>query len=273
MLSFDNFEDIEKMKRYYRTSDMINLLKYFSNISPVKDLTVILDEEDYFANNEIISNLNNIRVDSLKGSNVIQGIEVSGKKEEFLSVLQRVKAKDNNGVIILFNVSSASSERYAREAGIAVGVDVGECVYIDAVGKGFDGREISKSICNHERYYIPWVDLRKCCIENFKNYQTYVTDDINYQKSRLERVKFLESIGIDYEKFAKYIPEAYEPIPDYIWLSVIKGILKKLEKEEEFLVYDGLTHFAIHGHTEGKDFCPWQMFDKSRFELNRIRKK
>ena len=41
-------------------------------------------------------------------------------------------------------------------AGISVGVDLGQDVIIDAVSKGFDGREVSKSICNHERYFIPW---------------------------------------------------------------------------------------------------------------------
>ena len=40
-------------------------------------------------------------------------------------------------------------------AGISVGVDLGQDVIIDAVSKGFDGREVSKSICNHERYFIP----------------------------------------------------------------------------------------------------------------------
>lgn len=29
----------------------------------------------------------------------------------------------------------------------------------------------------------------------------------------------------------------------------------------------GLNEFAISGHTEGKKFLPWQIFDKSRYEL------
>lgn len=41
-------------------------------------------------------------------------------------------------------------------AEISVGVDLGQDVIIDAVSKGFDGREVSKSICTHERYFIPW---------------------------------------------------------------------------------------------------------------------
>ena len=41
--------------------------------------------------------------------------------------------------------------------------------------------------------------------------------------TREERVKFLSSIGLDPQVFSKYIPEDYEEIPDFIWLSVIRS--------------------------------------------------
>lgn len=271
MLNITNLEDIEKMRSYYRTSDMLNLIEQFPEISPIRDLTIIESELDYKNNQSKIEHLNNNRVDSLKGRPVIMGIETAGHKQELLSVLQKVKEKDPYGVLVMFNVLNHPSERYERYAGISVGVDVGECVYIEAVGKGFDGREVSKGICAHERYYIPWFDLRKCCVENFRQYQIYQINNEDYQKSRLDRVEFLKSIGLDYEVFSKYIPQTYEPIPDFIWLSVIKGILKRLEKREEILLNSGFSKFAISGHTEEKEFCPWQMFDKSRWELTKKR--
>lgn len=123
---------------------------------------------------------------------------------------------------------------YERWAEISVGVDLGQDVIIDAVSKGFDGREVSKSICIHEKYFIPWYDLRKINIGNFKKYQA---------------------------------------IPNLIWLSVIKNFLKQLEKNEDILMSYGFTNFAISGHTEGKQFSPWQMFDKSRYTLAKGRTK
>ena len=104
--------------------------------------------------------------------------------------------------------------------------------YIDAVSQGFDGREVSKSICTHERYYIPWFDLRKCSIGNFKDFQTFKTTDEEYVKTRLDRIAFLQSIGLDPAYVGKFIPEQYQDIPDKVWLSVIKGILKRLEERE-----------------------------------------
>ena len=170
---------------------------------------------------------------------------------------------------MLFNLITQSSERHKRHAGIGVGVEVGECVYIDAVGKGFDGREVSKSICTHERFYIPWFELRKCCVENFRSYQTFQIDNEEYQKTREERIAFLQSIGLKYEEILNCVPENYEQIPDYIWLSVIAKILKKLEKNEEFFENAGLKHFVIGGHTEGKEFWPWQITDQDRYVLAR----
>lgn len=140
--------------------------------------------------------------------------------------------------------------------GISVGVDLGQDVIIDAVSKGFDGREVSKSICTHEIYFIPWYDLRKISVDNLKQYQTYQISNADYQKTRIERIEFLKSIGLNTDVFSQYISEDYQAIPDFIWLSVIKNLLKQLEKNEDILASYGFTNFAFSGHTEGKEFAP-----------------
>jgi len=267
MLRMNNTNDIEKMRRYYRTSDMINLLEHFPEISPIRNLTIVENELDFINNKEEIDSFEGNRVDSLKGRQLITGLDNDGRNKELLSMLRQIKVIDPYGVLVLFNVTIPQSERYERYAGISVGVALGEAVYIDAVGKGFDGRELSKGICTHERYFIPWFELRKCCIENFKQYQTYEINERDYRETRFNRIEFLKSLNLNPIIFEKYIPENYEPIPDFIWLNVIKGILKKLEKREEILLNSDFTNFAISGHTEGKEFCPWQMFDKNRFVL------
>ena len=84
MLKINNLDDIEKMRNYYRTSDMINLLIYFKELSPIRNLTIIENELDYTKNIDYIETLDSIRVDSLKGRNVITGIESTGRKEKRL---------------------------------------------------------------------------------------------------------------------------------------------------------------------------------------------
>lgn len=272
MLSMNNINDKQKMMEYYRTSDMLNLLYFFPQLSPIKDLTIVESKEDYLNNQKLLNSFNQNRVDTLKGRTPILGIENSGKSNCFYDTLIKVKEKDPLGVLVLFNITSEPSERYERWAGISVGVDLGQDVIIDAVSKGFDGREVSKSICTHERYFIPWYDLRKISVDNLKQYQTYQISNADYQITRIERIEFLKSIGLNPDVFSPYIPEDYQAIPDFIWLSVIRNLLKQLEKNEDILASYGFTNFAISGHTEGNQFAPWQMFDKSRYTLVKKRK-
>jgi hypothetical protein len=116
----------------------------------------------------------------------------------------------------------------------------------------------------HERYDIPWFELRNITIDNFKNYRTYLTDDIEYEKTRQERKEYLLKIGYDEDVIENALPKTYSEIPDFIWLDIIRNFLKILEKEEDILRADDVTTFAISGHTEGKRYLPWQLFDKTR---------
>lgn len=258
-------KDINEMKKYYRTNDMIRLIEYFPELSPIKNLTIVKDCDDFSNNQEYLQTLDTARVDSLIGRGVINGIECSNDINKYLDVIKKIKEKDKLGVLVLFNVDGSITERYEREAGISVGINLGEEVIIEAVGKGFDGREVSKAICTHERYIIPWYSMRKCSIENFKYYRIFKISDEEYQKTRIERTNFLMSLGLDPNVIQKYIPNEYNDIPDIIWLSVIKNIIKVLEKKEDELANAHLTNFAISGHTENNSFAPWQLFDTGRY--------
>lgn len=264
MLSMNNKNDILNMLKYYRTSDMINLITYFPEISPIRDLTIIESEDDFIKNIDYVTKLKCNCVDSLKGKKVLE-IQNSGHSNDFFKTLRRIKEIDPEGVLVLFNSTSINSDRDERYAGISVGVEVGTCVYIDAVGKGFDGREVSKGVCYHERYVIPWFELRKVSLENFKGYRTFLINDDDYLLTRKERIEFLKSIGYDKKNFDISIPVKYQEIPDFIWKYLIDNLLKKLEKKEEELLLAGFKSFVISGHTEGKVYTPWKMYDKGRY--------
>lgn len=267
MLSMNNKDDKLKMMNYYRTSDMLNLLYFFPDLSPVRDLTIIENEQDFLNHKKIIDTLKQNRVDTLKGRTPILNIENTGKSNGFHDALIKVKEKDPYGVLVLFNINSEPTERYERYAGISVGVELGKKVIIEAVSKGFDGREVLKSICIHERYNIPWYDLRKISIDTFKQYQTFKISNEDYLKTRKERIEFLTSIGLNPKEFCSYIPRVYQEVPDFIWKDIINNLIKQLEKNEDLLACYGFTSFAIAGHTEGRHFAPWEMTDKSRYTL------
>ena len=167
MLSVNNSKDIDKMLRYYRTSDMLNLIMYFPELSPIKNLTIIENEDDFEKNKDYIETLDSNRVDSLKGKKILE-IENSGRKEDFLTTMKKIKEVDPDGVLVLFNVDTTNSHRYERYAGMSLGISLGNMIYIDAVGRGFDGREVLKGISCHERYSIPWSDIRRINIKRTK---------------------------------------------------------------------------------------------------------
>lgn len=185
-----------------------------------------------------------------------------------MEVFKKVKEIDPDGVMVLFDLNHALTERYERYAGIYVSVSLSSVVYIEAVGRGFNGREVTKGISCHESYFIPWFELQFCNIQTFKKYRTYLISNEEYQLSCNERIEFLISIGLDFDTVSPNIPKNYEDIPDFIWLDIIRNILKKHENMEDELKSVGLTEFAISGHAEGKRFFPWQMFDKTRYITN-----
>lgn len=265
MLQYKNEKDREEMMNYHRTKDMIQLLIYFPEISPVENLTIVKSIDDYLEHYEELKDLSSERNDTLLSKPSMKSVEGTGKNPNIKTIFQKVKELDRDGVLVLFSLNHPPSERYERYAGISVGVSVGNYVYIEAVGQGFDGREVSKGICCHERYVVPWFELRTCNRNNFKNYQTYQISEEEYIKSRKDRIEFLESIHLPKEEIEKSVPKTYQAIPNFIWQDVIQNIIRKLPSMEEELVSAGLKEFAISGHTEGKKFLPWQIFDKSRY--------
>lgn len=274
MLNINNKNDIPEMMKYHRTKDMINLITYFPELSPIRNLTIVKSIEDYQNNYEFCKGFSTQRNDNLITSPCMKSIEVRESNPIVVkNTFEKVKEIDKNGVIVLFDLCHKPSQRYDRYAGISVAVSLGHGVFIDAVGKGFDGREISKGLARHERYYIPWFELRKCSIESFKKYRTYIISNEEYQISRNNRVSFLTEIGVPLDIALRYVPSEYTEIPSFVWLDVIKNCIKKLEKMEDELTIAGFTEFAISGHTEGKNFLPWQMFDKNRYRESKIKSK
>lgn len=265
MLEMKRKTDIEEMMQYHRTRDMLNLKIYFPSLSPITDMVIVKSMEDYREHIELLSHYPGERNDTLITNPSMKSIEGTGKNVDVLDIFKRVKAIDPDGVMVLFQLCHEPSERYERYAGISVGVSLGKSVMIDAVGLGFDGREVSKGICTHERYKIPWDQLRKCSIETFSQYRTFFIDPISYQKSRQDRIAFLKSLHLNESEILAHVPETYTEIPSFIWRDVIVHLVKELEKMEPFLEMAGFHEFAISGHTEGERYYPWQMFDQKRY--------
>ena len=262
MYSSKNINDIKQILKYHRANDMMNLIRIFPDLSPVDHIVIITDEEDYINNKEIIDNMSGIRNGNPITEPCMKSVPAKVEDEDKLEILRRVKKVNEEGVLILFHLNLTQSERYNRYAGICVAVSLGNNIYIEAVGKGFDGREVQKGICCHERYLIPWQDIRGLTIENFKDYRSYIINQTDYLKTREERIKYLVTCGIKEKEIT--IPKQYSEIPNFIWLDVITNVIKPVYNDEYYLRAENYKEFHISGHTEGKKFRPWSIENGNR---------
>jgi len=265
MLVLENSKDIDLMRNYYRASDMIDFWYFFPDASPLERLAICFDEKDYISNRDFFDSFESYRVDISKSERIIEGFESDGSTTDYVELFKKIKKVNENAVILFFDLRGKATKRYERLAGISVNVNIGEDVCIEAVGKGFDGREISKGKTIHERYYIPWFELRHLTIDNFHKYNIFEIDQDDYAKSREERINYLLSLGLHEDEFIDFIPKYYKRIPDFIWENLIQTVISQLEKNEEILTNYGYKNFAINGNTEGNECFLWQMYNKDRY--------
>ena len=263
MLTLD--KDMEKMKNYHRASDMIDFLFFFPEASSLEKLAIVLDKDDYLNNKEYLDSFDSYRIDSPKEYSIMEGIESDGLKTDFIKLFDRIKKKNEHAVILFFDLKGDPTKRYKCNAGISINVNLYEDVCIEAVGKGFDGREISKGICVHERYLIPWFELRGVTIDNFYKYKIYQIDQDKYYETRKNRIDYLLSIGENKEDFINYIPSKYQNITSDIWEDLIQNVLVNLYKKEDILEKSNFKNFAVGGNAFNNKCFIWQMYNKDRF--------
>jgi len=198
MLQASNPEDFEKMEKYGRAREILALLKYFPEISPVKNLTIVESVEDYEKNAEYLNKISWKRPDTPLGDATIIGSKQKGTADESpADVLKRAKSQNPNAVLTMYNTAHCAN-RLQADGGLSINIALGQQVFIDCVGKGFDGRETSYGFARHESYVFDWKDLPGLNLENIKDYRKYLVDDATYQQSVKERKVFLESVGYDH---------------------------------------------------------------------------
>lgn len=140
-------------------------------------------------------------------------------------------------------------------------------------GKSVDKKAMEKFACYNLDYPLGCIigicDLSDCIkIDDNARKMLLKKNNLVYYHvgtDTTKRIEFLVSVGMSEDEVSKRIPENYSEIPDFIWLDIIKNFLGKLDDMEDEFNAIGMLKFAISGHTEGKHFLPWQMFDKSRY--------
>ena len=112
MYSIKKEKDIPCILKYHRAKDMVNIMRFFPGLSPVKDLVVVLDEKDYENNINKLDGLDNIRNGNPITEPCMKSIIIKNENQDRLEALKMIKKDNKNGVLILFSLDNELSNRY-----------------------------------------------------------------------------------------------------------------------------------------------------------------
>lgn len=84
-------KDKDKMRNYHRCKDMINLMDYFPELSPIINLTIVNDYKDYLDNYSVTSKLLCTRNDTLITKPSMKSIETSGVKDNVEEIFKNIR--------------------------------------------------------------------------------------------------------------------------------------------------------------------------------------
>ena len=232
---------------------MYLLKKYLPKINLISNVTVVNSLEEWEKIKDRFPERVISRTDNIIGEPPVRISGASGKKEDIPRYLEQIKTQNPNSVMLLIEGDLPSYRRYENLGGFLVAFALNEDVTLSFVGKGFDGRELTRGIAEHEGYMIPWSEVlwiknRNDLLKN-KFVQCHRVDDEEYKKSRQERIKFLvEDAKEDKEIVETKIPLSYKPIDDNVIEDIIENVVIPLYSRNTDLHYDGLRSFKVQGN-------------------------
>lgn len=262
-------EQKRKMMTYGKTKGIVLLEKYLPDLTPIKDVKIISDIQEWDKIKDECPDRITCRTDTKIGDQKNVRIEgASGKKEEVPNILKQIKQQNPDGVLLLMQMKDSPIKRYENDGGFNILFNVNESVIIELVGEGFDARELTREKAVHERYSIPWNDVlfmrNKHDLIKSRNVGKYVVNDEEYKRTRKERIEFLNSIESDAKAIEKAVPQEYQQSSDELIQSILDEVVFSLYKRKRELYEDGLKHCNIQGNIVDGKIVPWEIFRPER---------
>lgn len=160
-----------------------------------------------------------MRADYRLGNNPVKVKGKNGTKQIINSYLESAKNADEAAAILVY-YGDKFCESYNTDGAFYVDFNVKNAVYIDYVGRGFDGRGISDGTAFHESFSIPWEEVQFFQESKMEKYRTKLIKPEEYLAQRELRIDSLlsEDLGKDLQGDLKKqfletkIPKEYQPI-------------------------------------------------------------
>ena len=269
ILNLNRKEHLPMINTYKKCKGIALVDKYLPKLSPLNKMYVINSMEDWEkVENEFPIQMMTARCDCPKGINGKLPNGQTFNRDRVSGYIEEVKSAVPDAVIILEDMKSGSNERIHTQGGVNLDIQIGDHVYMDYVGPGFDCRELCIGKAVHETWNIPWEEVPFMKDSAIQKYKTMEVSQREYIETAKERALFLIKAFPDRkDEILETIPKRYNGISRQIFRDVRKQVIFPLWLQHEQLSKDGLRSFGVEVNiVEDGTLVPMEIQVPDRFK-------
>lgn len=242
ILDINNPKCRNEMMLWAKTKGLV--LTKTNNLPTYSNAFIIRNEEELESIYNCLPEKFCMRADYRLGNEPVKVSGQNGTKNNVKEYLKKVKKDNPMGAIIVY-YNEKFCESYNVDGAIYVDFNVKDAVYIECVGKGFDGREISHGTACHETYNIPWDEVPFFQESKMGQYRSKIVQPEEYLEQRDRRIKSLSNLEkIDKELLEDKIPKEYKTITQGLMQEIKDKILFPLYYAKD-LQYNNKEYIAL----------------------------
>ena len=269
ILNLNRKEHLPMINTYKKCKGIALVDKYLPKLSPLNKMYVINSMEDWEkVENEFPIQMMTARCDCPKGINGKLPNGQTFNRDRVSGYIEEVKSAVPDAVIILEDMKSGSNERIHTQGGVNLDIQIGDHVYMDYVGPGFDCRELCIGKAVHETWNIPWEEVPFMKDSAIHKYKTMEVSQREYIETAKERALFLIKAFPDRkDEILETIPKRYNGISRQIFRDVREQVIFPLWLQHEQLSKDGLRSFGVEVNiVEDGTLVPMEIQVPNRFK-------
>ena len=269
ILDLSKKEHLPMINMYKKCKGIALVDKYLPKLSPLNKMYVINSLEDLEkVEHEFPVQMMTARCDCPKGVNGKLPNGQTFNRDRVRGYIEEVKSAVPDAVIILEDMKSGSNERIHTQGGVNLDIQIGDHVYIDYVGPGFDCRELCTGKAAHETWNIPWNEIPFLKDSAITKYKTSEISQEEYVETAKERILFLIKAFPDRkEEILQTMPKRYNGISRQIFRDVREQVIFPLWLQHEQLLRDGLGSFGVEVNVvEDGTLVPMEIEVPDRFK-------
>ena len=269
ILDLSKKEHLPMINMYKKCKGIALVDKYLPQLSPLNKMYVINSLEDWEkVEHEFPAQMMTARCDCPKGVNGKLPNGQTFNRDRVRGYIEEVKSAVPDAVIILEDMKSGSNERIHTQGGVNLDIQIGDHVYIDYVGPGFDCRELCTGKAAHETWNIHWNEVPFLKDSAITKYKTSEISQEEYVETAKERILFLIKAFPDRkEEILQTMPKRYNGISRQIFRDVREQVIFPLWLQHEQLLKDGLGSFGVEVNiVEDGTLVPMEIEVPDRFK-------